>query len=109
MTEMPNPEEYRRQMAHVDRDFATARRLLVAMRAEDSDAKLAILTEVSRSGRGSHVLVAMAIQCLDFADALDHLGVLDGGVQAWLERAALRQLDVVEQDQKGSDGNSQGE
>jgi hypothetical protein len=36
--DLPSPDEFRRKMAHVDREFADARRSLLALCAEDNQA-----------------------------------------------------------------------
>ena len=65
--DLPSPDEFRRKMAHVDREFADARRYLSALCAEDNQALGALMAEIHRSGRAMKVLAAMAVQALDFA------------------------------------------
>ena len=36
--DLPSPDEFRKKMAHVDREFADARRYLSALCAEDNQA-----------------------------------------------------------------------
>jgi hypothetical protein len=85
--DLPSPVEYRSKMAHVDREFADARRYLSALCAEDNQALGALMVEIHRSGRAMKVLAAMAVQALDFAHlAADRLG---GDVQKWLDEAAI--------------------
>jgi len=93
MTEMPDdlpsPEAFRRKAAHVDREFADARRYLSALYAEDNEALGALMVEIHRSGRAMNVLAAMAVLALDFADlAADRLG---GDVQKWLDGSVMAQ------------------
>jgi hypothetical protein len=89
----PTPEERARELARVDGDLAAARRLAAAYVATDHAAMNAVMVEVHRSGRGSKVLMAMCIVAVDFAHALDDLGALEGGIQEWLDQAAMVQLD----------------
>jgi len=49
--DLPSPDEFRRKMAHVDREFADARRYLSALCAEDNQALGALMVEIHRSGR----------------------------------------------------------
>jgi hypothetical protein len=85
--DLPSPVEYRSKMAHVDREFADARRYLSALCAEDNQALGALMVEIHRSGRAMKVLAAMAVQALDFAHlAADRLG---GDVQKWLDEASI--------------------
>lgn len=87
--DLPSPDEFRRKMAHVDREFADARRYLSALCAEDNQALGALMVEIHRSGRAMKVLAAMAVQALDFAHlSADRLG---GDVQKWLDEAAMAQ------------------
>ena len=87
--DLPSPIEYRRKMAHVDREFADARRYLSALCAEDNQALGALMVEIHRSGRAMNVLAAMAVQALDFAHlCADRLG---GDVQKWLDESAMTQ------------------
>jgi hypothetical protein len=85
--DLPSPDEFRRKTAHVDPEFADARRYLSALCAEDNQALGALMVEIHRSGRAMQVLAAMAVQALDFAQlAADRLG---GDVQKWLDEAAM--------------------
>jgi hypothetical protein len=93
MTDMPEdlppPDDYRKKMAHVDREFADARRYLSALCAEDNQALGALMTEIHHSGRAMKVLAAMAVQALDFAYlSADRLG---GDVQKWLDESVMAQ------------------
>jgi hypothetical protein len=65
--DLPSPDEFRRKMAHVDREFADARRYLSALCAEDNQALGALMVEIHRSGRAMNVLAATAVLALDFA------------------------------------------
>src|ERR1700731_4303519 len=58
--DLPSPDEFRRKMAHVDREFADARRYLSALCAEDNQALGALMVEIHRSGRAMNVLAAMS-------------------------------------------------
>ena len=79
----------RRKMAHVDQEFADARRYLSALCAEDNQALGALMAEIHRSGRAMNVLAAMAVQALDFAHlSADRLG---GDVQKWLDESVMAQ------------------
>jgi hypothetical protein len=93
MTELPDEAGFRREMARVDDDLATARRLIAAFVAENRDAINGILGEVHRSGRGSKVLMAAVIQAADLGRMLmgDDFG-------AWIDQAAMMQMDIAEQD-----------
>jgi uncharacterized protein YigE (DUF2233 family) len=85
--DLPSPDEFLRKMAHVDREFADARRYLSALCGEDYQALGALMVEIHRSGRAMKVLAAMAVQALDFAHlSADRLG---GDVQKWLDEAAM--------------------
>jgi len=87
--DLPSPGEFRREMGHVDREFADARRYLSALCAQDNQALGALMAEIHRSGRAMKVLAAMAVQALDFAQlSADRLG---GDVQKWLDEAAMAQ------------------
>src|SRR4029079_7705367 len=80
--DLPSPDEFRRKMAHVDREFADARRYLSALCAEDNQALGRLRVEIHGGGRAMKVLAAMAVQALDFAHlSADRLG---GDVQKWL-------------------------
>jgi 5,10-methylenetetrahydrofolate reductase len=87
--DLPSPDEFQRETAHVDREFADARRYLSALCAKDNQALGALMAEIHRSGRAMKVLAAMAVQALDFAHlSADRLG---GDVQKWLDEAAMAQ------------------
>ncbi len=87
--DLPSPDEFRRKLAHVDREFADARRYLSALCAEDNQALGALMAELHRSGRAMKVLAAMAVLALDFAHlSVDRLG---GDVQKWLDGSAMAQ------------------
>ena len=84
--ELPSPHAFRARRAHVDREFADARRYLSALHSEDHDALSELMVEIHGSGRAMSVLAAMAVQALDFAElAVDQLG---GDVQKWLDGVA---------------------
>ena len=86
---LPSPDEFRRKLAHVDREFADARRYLSALCAEDNQALGALMVEIHHSGRAMKVLAAMAVLALDFAHlSVDRLG---GDVQKWLDESAMAQ------------------
>ena len=87
--DLPSPDEFRRKMAHVDREFADARRYLSALCAEDDHALGALMAEIHHDGRAMKVLAAMAVLALDFAHlAADRLG---GDVQKWLDESVMAQ------------------
>ncbi|BBZ08375.1 hypothetical protein MDOR_25440 [Mycolicibacterium doricum] len=87
--DLPSPEDFRRKLAHVDREFAEARRYLSALCAEDYEALGTLMTEIHHSGRAMKILAAMAVQALDFAElSADRLG---GDVQKWLHLSAIAQ------------------
>jgi hypothetical protein len=87
--DLPSPDEFRRKLAHVDREFADARRYLSALCAEDNQALGALIAEIHRSGRAMKVLAAMAVLAVDFAHlSVDRLG---GDVQKWLDGSAMAQ------------------
>jgi hypothetical protein len=87
--DLPSPDEFRKKMAHVDQEFADARRYLSALCAEDNQALGALMAEIHRSGRAMKVLAAMAVQALDFAHlSADRLG---GDVQKWLDESVMAQ------------------
>ena len=93
--DLPSPDEFRRKLAHVDREFADARRYLSALCAEDNQALGALMAEIHHSGRAMKVLAAMAVLALDFAHlSVDRLG---GDVQKWLDESAMAQ-DTAEND-----------
>ena len=87
--DLPSPEEFRQKVAHVDQEFADARRYLSALYAEDNQALGALMVEIHRSGRAMNVLAAMAVLALDFAHlSADRLG---GDVQKWLDGSVMAQ------------------
>jgi hypothetical protein len=87
--DLPSPEDFRRKLAHVDREFADARRYLSALCAEDYEALGAQMAEIHHGGRAMKVLAAMAVQALDFAQlSADRLG---GDVQKWLDESVMAQ------------------
>ena len=87
--DLPSPDEFRRKLAHFDREFADARRYLSALCAEDNQALGALMAEIHRSGRAMKVLAAMAVLALDFAHlSVDRLG---GDVQKCLDGSAMAQ------------------
>jgi hypothetical protein len=87
--DLPSPDDFRRKMAHVDREFADARQYLTALSADDNEALSAVMSEIHRSGRALKVLAAMAVLALDFAQlSADHLGV---DVRKWLDDAPFAQ------------------
>lgn len=87
--DLPSPDDFRRKMAHVDREFADARRYLSALCAEDNEGLYALMAEIHSSGRAMKVLAAMAVQALDFAElSADRLG---GDVQQWLHESVMAQ------------------
>lgn len=102
----PLPDEFRRELAAIDGDMATARRLLSAFESEDHACVYALMTEVERSGRGASVLMALGVQTLDALRILAINGLLcdehdrPATVQRWLDRSAMAQLDVVADDQR---------
>ena len=103
--DLPDPAAFRREMARVDNDFATARRLLAAVSAGDHAGCNAVLVEIAGSQRGSMVLCALAQQALDFGRVLEANGLLRAGeqtvsLQAWLDGAALSQMDVAAADRR---------
>ena len=86
---LPSLDDFRRKMAHVDREFADARRYLSALCAEDNQGLGALMVEIHRSGRAMKVLAAMAVQALDFAQlSADRLG---GDVRKWLDESVMAQ------------------
>ena len=75
------------EVAHVDQEFADARRYLSALSAHDNEGLAALMAEIHRGGRAMKVLAAMAVQALDFAQlAADRLG---GDVQKWLDESVM--------------------
>ena len=104
--DLPSPDEFRRKMAHVDREFADARRYLSALCAEDNQALGALMAEIHRSGRAMKVLAAMAVQALDFAHLFaDRLG---GDVQKWLDESVMAQ-DTAETERDQTELGGEGE
>jgi 5,10-methylenetetrahydrofolate reductase len=86
---LPSLDDFRRKMAHVDREFADARRYLSMLCAEDNQALHALMAEIHRDGRAMKVLAAMAVQALDFAQlSADRLG---GDIQKWLIESMMAQ------------------
>ncbi|WP_231588343.1 hypothetical protein [Mycobacterium nebraskense] len=71
-------------MAHVDREFADARRYLSALSAEGNQALGALMVEIHRSRLAMKVLAAMAVHALDFAHLSEDR--LRGDVQKWSTR-----------------------
>lgn len=87
-------------MAHLDREFADARRYLSRLSAEDYESLSALMAEIHRNGRAMKVLAAMAVQALDFAElAVDNL---DGDVQKWLDGSVMAQ-DTAENERDQSE------
>ena len=87
--DLPSPDDYLRRMAHVDQEFADARRYLSALCAKDNHGLAELMEEIHRSGRAMSVLAAMAVQALDFAHlSADRLG---GDVQKWLDESVMAQ------------------
>ena len=103
--DLPSLDEVRRKMAHVDREFADARRYLSALSAEDNDVLGALMVEIHRSGRAMQVLAAMAVLALDFAHlSVDRLG---GDVQKWLDGSAMAP-DAEEAERGGAELGGEG-
>lgn len=103
--DLPSPDDFRRKLAHVDREFADARRYLSALCAEDGDALNALMAEIHHEGRAMKVLAAMAVQALDFAQlAADRLG---GDVQKWLDESGMAQ-DAAENERDQSELGGEG-
>lgn len=103
--DLPSPDDFRRKMAHVDREFADARRYLSALCAEDNEGLYALMAEIHSSGRAMKVLAAMAVQALDFAElSADRLG---GDVQQWLHESVMAQ-DTAENDRDQSELGGEG-
>ena len=87
--ELPSPDEFRKKLPNVDREFADARRYLSALSAEDNEALQELMVEIHRSGRAMKILAAMAVLALDLARlSRDRLG---GDVQLWLDGSAMAQ------------------
>jgi hypothetical protein len=97
--DLPPEPEWRREMASVDHDFATARRLIMFSNAGDHVALNAVMCEVERSGRGAKVLMALTVQAATFGQHL-----YGPFFAEWIERAALNQLDVAQADRRELDG-----
>ena len=103
--DLPSPDDFRRKAAHVDREFADARRYLTALSAEDNHALSAVMSEIHRSGRALKVLAAMAVLALDFAKlSADRLGV---DVREWLDEAPVAQ-DTAENERDQSELGGEG-
>ena len=103
--DLPSLYEFRRKMAHVDREFADARRYLSALCAEDDQALGALMAEIHHDGRAMKVLAAMAVQALDFAQlAADRLG---GDVQQWLDESVMAQ-DAAENERDSTELGGEG-
>ena len=103
--DLPSPEEFRKKTAHVDREFADARRYLSALYAEDNQTLGALMVEIHRLGRAMNVLAAMAVLALDFAElAADRLG---GDVQKWLDGSVMAQ-DTAETERGQSELGGEG-
>jgi hypothetical protein len=101
--DLPDPDEFRREMARVDDDFATARRYLSALSAGDHAGCKAVMVKIVTSQRALHVLAALAQQALDFGRVLEANGLLRDGeqkitFQRWIDAAAMSQMDVAEED-----------
>jgi 5,10-methylenetetrahydrofolate reductase len=97
---LPSADDFRRKLAHVDREFADARRYLSALCANDNDTLQALMVEIHGSGRAMKVLAAMAVQALDFAElSVDRLG---GDVQKWLDESVMAQ-DTAENERDQSE------
>jgi hypothetical protein len=92
-------------MAHVDHEFADARRYLSALYADDNHALGALMVEIHRSGRAMNVLAAMAVLALDFAHmSADRLGV---DVEKWLDESAVAD-DAAETERSGTELGGEG-
>jgi len=80
----------------------TARRYLAALDAQEHPAFNRTFCDLGADPDGQIIptFMAMTQQCLDFAHVLDEFGLLEGGLQTYLDQSALRQLDVVEADQR---------
>ncbi len=86
---LPTPDDFRRKLAHVDREFSDARRYLSALLDDDNEGLHALMEEIHGSGRAMKVLAAMAVLALDFAElSADRLG---GDVQKWLDQSVVAQ------------------
>jgi hypothetical protein len=103
--DLPSPDDFRRKAAHVDREFADARRYLTALSTEDNHALSAVMSEIHGSGRALKVLAAMAVLALDFAElAADRLGV---DVRTWLDDAPVAQ-DITENERDQAELGGEG-
>jgi len=103
--DLPSPDDFRRKAAHVDREFADARRYLRALSADDNQALSAVMSEIHRSGRALKVLAAMAVLAVDFAQlSADRLGV---DVRDWLDDAPVAQ-DTTENERDESELGGEG-
>jgi hypothetical protein len=103
--DLPSPADFLRKAAHVDREFADARRYLTALSAEDNHELSAVMSEIHRSGRALKVLAAMAVLALDFAKlSADRLGV---DVREWLDEAPVAQ-DTAENERDQSELGGEG-
>ena len=103
--DLPSPGEYLGKMAHVDQEFADARRYLSALCTEDHQGLPALMAEIHYSGRAMKVLAAMAVQALDFAHlSADRLG---GDVQKWLDESLMAQ-DTAENERDDSELGGEG-
>jgi|SRR6516165_3643056 hypothetical protein len=91
LEDLPPEPEWRTELALVDQDLATARRLIMFCNACDHAALNALMCEVERSGRGAKVLMALTVQAVTFGQHLYGQFFAE-----WIERAALSQLDVAE-------------
>jgi len=78
--------------------MATARTYLSALAAEDKAGCNRILCDLGadKDGNTIRVVQALGAQALDFADVLDKVGMLNGGLVARRNEATLVQLDLVE-------------
>jgi hypothetical protein len=97
--DMPNREDFRREMAAVDGDLAMARRLIAAYAAQDAQALTALLRQVDENRRGSKVLMAVVIQATDFGEML-----YGHNFQRWIEQATMVQLDNAEAARRAVEG-----
>ena len=103
--DLPSPDDFRRKAAHVDREFADARRYLTALSADDNHALSAVMSEIHRSGRALKVLAAMAVLALDFAQlCADRQGV---DVRDWLDGTPVAQ-DTAENERDQSELGGEG-
>jgi hypothetical protein len=103
--DLPSPDDFRRKAAHVDREFADARRYLTALSSDDNHALSAVMSEIHHSGRALKVLAAMAVLALDFAQqSADRQGV---DVRDWLDGAPVAQ-DTAENERDDSELGGEG-